>query len=78
MATSANDTLTLGGFNIFHHGNTISQHKIATDQVVLPSTTKSMAIMSATLFSNEINIFTVCYQQPTHKGNNISPSQIWQ
>ena len=51
--------ITLCGFNIYHHGNNISLHKIATDQVVLPSTTKSMAITSATLLSYEINIYSV-------------------
>ena len=45
--------------NIYHYGNNISLHKIATDQVILPSTTKSMAITSATLLSYEINIYSV-------------------
>ena len=73
--TSANHTFTLCGFNIYHYGNNISLHKNANDQVVLPSTTKSMAITSATLLSMT-SIFTMCYQHPTHKGNDISPKQI--
>ena len=59
-------------FNIYYHGNNISQHKIATDQVVLPSATKSMALTSATLLSYEINIYSVLSTSNT-QGNNISP-----